>query len=156
MEYSHSFPNFTFKSNFFFLSNQSHSINSIQEENLFRESDAPPCEIWEQKLSSCWAERWLSGWHSLGHLPALHCKNPHFSPIKVPLRYERLRQRLGMSLSMHKHPWAFKPPRFVIMSCVRLSDWQLQVVTDESGPPMLMNRPLIAELLALWITASPA
>lgn len=29
------------------------------------------------------------------------------------------------------------------------ADWQPQVVADESGPPMLMNRPLIAEPLAL-------
>lgn len=61
-----------------------------------------------------------------------------------------------MLLSRHKHPGAFKLPCFVIMSCVCLGDWQPQVVTDESSPPTLMNRPLIAELLALRITTLPA
>lgn len=65
-------------------SNQSLSVESIHEETCSGKSDAASPESLRTKGGLHAEQRWLSGWHSLGHLPALHCKkNTHFFSSQI-------------------------------------------------------------------------
>lgn len=103
----------------------------------------------------------LTMWATCQHYTV---RNAHISsPVNPPPQIRKLKAASRARLSPRTSvPGALQSPRFffvlfVILSCVRLSDWQPQVVADESGPPVLMNRPLIAEPLAsARSAASPA
>lgn len=143
-------PTFISKFNFFF--SPCNHIQSIRSrKNLFSKTMLRCMKRHKSFLRA--EQRWLSGWQSLGHLPALHWNisfSIKFTP-KIQLKASFMHVSVFAQASLTAKAALFRH------RAMRLHWW----LAASSGcrwkrPPVLMNRPLIAELLARWITVSPA